>query len=384
MKSLLVLMDGRLSDLVEKGEMVPRYFNPANAFDRVHVVLTNDDSVLIDEVRGMAGDATLLVDSIGPVRMRRTAAWRPRCLSPWVSRVAAIVESESVDTIWALGAGLAGGLAGLVSRKCGTRLVVSLHGQPQERMQGERAAARVMYAFRGAMRRIALQSADDVICVYRELVQGAASGGAHSVRVIHNFVGGDCIVPKHDYGISGRARVLSVGRLIQGKDPSNILAAIAKLDCELTLVGSGELEAKLRRLTSSMHVTERVRFVSAMPNADLCRVLSEYDVFAATCTYAGFPKTLIEALLSALPCVVNDELATCLPGSTREAVVACHNDPAGYAGAIGMLLEDHDARRAHGTLARVGALPHFDPAALERDWAEALVGSFTAAACDDG
>ena len=41
--SLMVILSDRLSELIDKGEVVPRYYNPGNLFRTVHIVLCNDD-----------------------------------------------------------------------------------------------------------------------------------------------------------------------------------------------------------------------------------------------------------------------------------------------------------------------------------------------------
>jgi hypothetical protein len=41
---LMVIISDKLPDLVKKGEITPRYYNPAELFDEVHIVATNRET----------------------------------------------------------------------------------------------------------------------------------------------------------------------------------------------------------------------------------------------------------------------------------------------------------------------------------------------------
>ena len=58
-KVLLVIISDALSDLVKKGEITERYYNPGNLFDEVHILMTVTDKVKIEDVQKTAGTAKL-------------------------------------------------------------------------------------------------------------------------------------------------------------------------------------------------------------------------------------------------------------------------------------------------------------------------------------
>ena len=61
---LLVMIPDRLSDLVNKGEITERYYNPGNLFGEVHLAMTNEDRPDLAAVQKMVGDARLHVHNL--------------------------------------------------------------------------------------------------------------------------------------------------------------------------------------------------------------------------------------------------------------------------------------------------------------------------------
>ena len=59
MSKLLVLIPDRLSDILAKGEIQPRYYNPGEVFDEVHILSTTVDNPDRDLLQRMVGRARL-------------------------------------------------------------------------------------------------------------------------------------------------------------------------------------------------------------------------------------------------------------------------------------------------------------------------------------
>ncbi|MBT7593622.1 MAG: group 1 glycosyl transferase, partial [Gemmatimonadetes bacterium] len=60
-RTLLFIIADRLSLLVNKGEMIPRYYNPGNVFTQVHLLTTSNDLVDPALVQIMVGNAMVHV-----------------------------------------------------------------------------------------------------------------------------------------------------------------------------------------------------------------------------------------------------------------------------------------------------------------------------------
>ncbi|MFS8630213.1 MAG: glycosyltransferase [Bacillales bacterium] len=70
-------------------------------------------------------------------------------------------------------------------------------------------------------------------------------------------------------------------------------------EAKLTLVGSGPLEPKLRRLANP----EKVTFAGVVPNRHLPAVLQRAQVFVLPSQYEGTPKALLEAMACEVPSI---------------------------------------------------------------------------------
>ena len=54
---LMVLVPDRITEILEKGEYQPNYYNPGELFSDVHIVTTTDDRPDLDRLKRTVGDA---------------------------------------------------------------------------------------------------------------------------------------------------------------------------------------------------------------------------------------------------------------------------------------------------------------------------------------
>ena len=57
-KKLIIILSDSLKDIVNKGELVSKYYNPKNFFDEIHFLLINQKKILIKEIKFMTGKAS--------------------------------------------------------------------------------------------------------------------------------------------------------------------------------------------------------------------------------------------------------------------------------------------------------------------------------------
>jgi L-malate glycosyltransferase len=104
-----------------------------------------------------------------------------------------------------------------------------------------------------------------------------------------------------------RPRVLFTGRLHPQKNLPLLLEAWTEIarrgPANLILVGPGNDRHRLIELASTMGISDRVQFVGAVDNpADYLRAA---DVFVLPSVAEGMSNSLLEAMATALPCVVS-------------------------------------------------------------------------------
>jgi glycosyltransferase involved in cell wall biosynthesis len=159
--------------------------------------------------------------------------------------------------------------------------------------------------------------------------------------------------------------ILFVGRFRYYKGLQFLVEAMPHIPgATLTLVGSGPMEGALLNRAIELGVTDRIRFVSGVSDADLPGYYERADVFVlpASERSEAFGLVLVEACAAALPCI-STELGTGTSYVNRDGVtgmVVEPRNPMALAEACNSLLANPDVRRVLGAQARARAQSLFD------------------------
>jgi colanic acid/amylovoran biosynthesis glycosyltransferase len=188
-------------------------------------------------------------------------------------------------------------------------------------------------------------------------------------------------------GASAERRILTVARFVEKKGLRYALAAVARLvddypDLEYHVVGSGELEADLRRRTRDLGIEANVAFLDAVSDERLLREFDEAQCFLLPCVVAesgdrdGIPVVLMEAMAMCTPPVSTTVSGVPeLIAHERNGILAAPRDPAALAAGLRRLLDHEERRRRYGHRARETVRAAFDVAGTVDD----LVATFEAA-----
>jgi rhamnosyl/mannosyltransferase len=161
----------------------------------------------------------------------------------------------------------------------------------------------------------------------------------------------------------GRPIVLFVGRLIYYKGVDVLVRAMAGVDADCILVGSGPLEGELRELSTSLGIEKRVYFVPPLSDEDLAAHFRAADVFClpSVARSEAFGIVQLEAHVSETPVVCTD-LPTGVPWVNLEGetgLVVPPGDADALAEALRRLLRDDELRARMGARARERVLEEF-------------------------
>lgn len=98
--------------------------------------------------------------------------------------------------------------------------------------------------------------------------------------------------------------ILYVGRFSPEKNLTLLFHAIRLISdyhILVWLVGSGEQEENIRKLTKELNIC--VKFLGIIPNHELPSIYNSADIFVLPSLIEGNPKTLLEAMSCGLPCI---------------------------------------------------------------------------------
>lgn len=348
---LAIILDERITDWEAKGEILPGYFNPADAFGQVTVIGLPMDTPAPDTIRDLSGNAQSAFISMGLDRKWLALALVApglACLKWALRPLLRQFEASRPDIIRAYGDGMAAVAAWIIGEALGIPYVVSLHTTPDPRLLSQFATPRDRL-WRRLLRkavRPALAKAGHVIAVYSPILDFLPPAVRGKTTVIPNVVaaGAGKRPNPSDPDISGTGtalHVLWVGRLIPGRDPGPVVDAVLNTpDVYLTLVGDGPLRPIVQGRVASHPAGVRISFIPSLPNRQLVGRLTDWDVLVVRTDYAELAKPVMEAALAGLAVILNREPSENLEEYKGFPAIFVDATPASYAEVFTSLLND--------------------------------------------
>ncbi len=262
------------------------------------------------------------------------------------------------------------GVAALpLAKALGVPLVTTLHGYDVSR-----SAARMLLSGRWSwtryalLRRRLLRRGRLFLAVSEALRRRAVADGYPADRTLTHYLGVALAPLEAEPPEPGL--ILHVGRLVEKKGTAVLFDAVARLDAaRLVIIGDGPLRASLERQAQTLGLGERLRFLGALPPAEVAAwmrrawALAVPSVTARDGDAEGLPTVIKEAAALALPAVGTDHAG--IPEAIVEnetGFIVPERDAEALAARLGALLASPDLRRAMGTAARRLAERKFDAA----------------------
>ncbi|MCX2981294.1 glycosyltransferase family 4 protein [Halieaceae bacterium IMCC14734] len=154
--------------------------------------------------------------------------------------------------------------------------------------------------------------------------------------------------------VSGNT-LISVGHLIDRKGHDLVIAALLDLpDYSLVIAGDGEELGTLQQLVAQHCLTERVRFLGAVTQPELCRWLNAADALVLASSREGWANVLLESMACGTPVVATSIWGTPEVVAAEEAGVLVETRTAsGISKGVQKLFADypqHSKTRAYAEL----------------------------------
>jgi len=153
-----------------------------------------------------------------------------------------------------------------------------------------------------------------------------------------------------------RPIVLFVGRLVYYKGVDVLVRAMADVDADLVVIGTGPLEGTMREIAVASGISSRITFMPPVPDEELVAWYHAADVFCLPSVERSeaFGAVQVEAHACGTP-VVSTDLPTGVPFVNEDGVTGLIVPP-GDAGALGgalrRLVDDPELRARLGAQAR--------------------------------
>ena len=209
-----------------------------------------------------------------------------------------------------------------------------------------------------------LRHADFVVGRSAEAIQNVrAKGYAGPAEVVPNAVDTDLFQPldrdecRRALGLTGFTAGY-VGRLVEEKGLADMVAALAHCpaDVNLLFVGSGPFQSALEQQAAALRLTERVRFLPAVPQDELPQIMNALDTLVLPSRTTPrwkeqFGRVIIEAQACETPVIGSDSGA--IPDVIGQAgLIFAEGDSEALASAILALYNARDQARERGKIGR--------------------------------
>lgn len=348
---IAVLPHDSLSAYFKKGEIKPRYFNPCNLFDEVHILSPCERDIEEDKVQVTVGNAKLKIHPIGRLGLFSFFLRRDSVL-----KLISEIKPDVIRAYDPLGLGY---LAVYCGKKLKIPTVVSIHADysilhnllvvyPKQILG--------LIASRILTQPYVLKNATKIICAYdflRPYVRKLAQ--RDDIELIYNRVDTSRFKKRKKIKC-GMPTILCVGNQIKGKNPEPIIKAIKDLEVNLVLIGDGPLHSYLERLVENLKIKDRVKLIKSVPNLEIHKYYQSADIFATSLQYGGISIPMIEAMASSLPIVVSKSRWEAERELISEIAITVEDTPKSFKKAFEKLLSDSELREELGAKGRKRAL----------------------------
>ncbi len=222
---------------------------------------------------------------------------------------------------------------------------------------------------------------DRIICnahVLRDVMVRNFSVPQDRIAVVPNGVDTDYFQPGPAPGSMGPL-VLYIGRLVEEKDPLNLLegfrlASERLPEARFEIVGNGPLRPALEAQIKRYSLQSRVRLLPG--SADVRRHMERASLFVLASTQEASPNVIIEAMAMGLPIV-----ATRVGGipelveDGRTGILVEPRDPSALSDAVTSMVSDEGLRRRMGSLGRQRAVTSHSMEKMVRDTEQVLLSA---------
>jgi glycosyltransferase involved in cell wall biosynthesis len=338
---LCVFPNDPLSAYYKKGEIKPRYFNPKNIFDEIHVISLFDSDENEEKVKDVAGSAKLKIHVIGKTNLFNLKSKKKVIID--------LIRKIQPDVIRSYNPLLQGWFASKVGKELDIPVVISLMGDYDrdlryfaKKNKNIKSYLKLIYT-KWFIESFSIKNADVVIIIYDFIRNYARKMGAKNIELIYNRVDLSQFSPNVEPAFrESKPVVICVGRLMKEKNQECLIKAIKDLDVILLLVGDGPQHDELVTLAKNTGVQNKVRFERSIPHKEIHRYYAASDIFALPIKYGGFAIPVLEAAASGIPIIVPRQEFDPNPDLIQDFALLVDNTPQAFKDAISKVLSDKE------------------------------------------
>lgn len=190
--------------------------------------------------------------------------------------------------------------------------------------------------------------ADVITAISRYLAEWAQKMGARApIYIVPNGVSVERFTHKDVPLKKEGSVIITTSRLVEKNGISDLIQSLTSLPAEvkLVIVGTGELEEKLKRETRDLGLESRVTFAGFVPHSEIPHYLHSADIFVRPSLSEGLGNSFLEAMAAGVPVIATPVggIPDFLENGTTGLFCKVHN-PQSIAMQVRLLLGNEDFR----------------------------------------
>ena len=301
-KKLIIILSDSLKDIVNKGELVSKYYNPKNFFDEIHFLLINQKKILIKEIKFMTGKASCHIHYVKISFFQKFFLLFFNKFSD--SEIIKIIKNINPKIIRCYNINIAVFLSYFFFCKFKINYIVSLHYDLWNYIMIKSIFFRAFFfIFISQKLNKVLRKSFVLLPVYNSAVLYLKKYQINNYKIQYNFIN----TPKKKLKKSESFfNLLCLKRQNLETNPVNIIYAVKDLkNVRLTLIGDGTLHSGLVSLVKKLKIKNKVKFYKKKNNLHIIKNIKKYDATIFSVKNAEFSKGMIESMSAGIPIIIN-------------------------------------------------------------------------------
>ena len=301
-EKLLIILSDSLKDIIRKGELIHRYYNPANTFKEIHFLLINQKKISIKEIQFMSGKAICHIHYVKISFLKKFFLLFFNKFSDL--KIIKIIENINPKIIRCYNINIAVFLAYFFFHKSKINYIISLHYDLWNYIMIKSIFFRAFFfIFISQKLNKVLRKSFVLLPVYNSAVLYLKKYQINNYKIQYNFIN----TPKKKLKKSESFfNLLCLKRQNLEMNPVNIIYAVKDLkNVRLTLIGDGTLHSGLVSLVKKLKIKNKVKFYKKKNNLHILKNIKKYDATIFSVKNAEFSKGMIESMSAGIPIIIN-------------------------------------------------------------------------------
>ena len=354
-RSLIVVCYENINKIIEKGEIVNNYYNPNNYFNEVIFVCKKNTNIPKTIENKLFGNSKIRYENIliNENLIFFISFFNIKILDLlFNSIIKKLKKYNNSNCVICYGLDLSAYLSARIAKTNKLKFFPTIINNPEinTRKLNKKLLSKFKWIRNKKIEDLALKSSDKIRIIYKSTEQYLKRKKILNYELIYSSINNNFFNKNFNYDLkeSNKIKMIYVGRLIENKNPINIISSMASNNhFHLTIIGSGNLKNKILKQVKKLKLTNNIKFIENINNWKLHSEITKSDIFVSNTNFAEFPKTFLEALSTGIPIITNFN-KNVPEFLDSKFLLTVKNTPQEYARAINLLMKDEIKRKTLG------------------------------------